>query len=75
MVETGGVYRYYTCEHCGTTKVVGDGVNDNGAPHMNCATCISRNDYKCGKTTSTIEKYSLSCGKTEETIETAILTF
>lgn len=69
------IYRRYTCSHCGNSSIQGDGVNDNGSSTIICSYCLNKGDYKCGKSTSTIESYKLSCGKTTASIESAILTF
>lgn len=37
--------------------------------------CQRVTGYSCGKTTSTVEKYTLGCGKTTETIESATIIY
>jgi len=54
---TGGFPSYYKCDNCGNQVYV-DGAWYGSNVH-NCG------GYSCGKTTSTVELYTLSCGKTE----------
>lgn len=60
--ETNGQYRtffYGKCSHCGNK------VSRNwSAGYSRCGSCTI-----CGKTTSSIQSYSLTCGKTTDTVE------
>ena len=76
----GGIYAFdYRCNRCNTTTgtIRGDtneGIHDEqgqlSGTH-NCGYSIT----VCGKTTDTVESYSLGCGKTEETVESVTITY
>ncbi len=60
----------YSCSACGRAFYLCDGGSMAGSWHY-----VSSKVLSCGKTTTTIDSYSLGCGKTEESIESAIITF
>lgn len=65
-ISTHSSYIMVRCESCGAeTKEIKD---------YNSFIC-GQAVLKCGKTTSTVEKYTLGCGKTEDTIESATIIY
>lgn len=61
----------FKCNTCGGTNYRTKHDWENNPSVRSC----NLPKISCGKTTATIEKYSLGCGKTEDTIESATIIY